>query len=287
MRIKVNGVRLFVDFSGPKWVPDGSAMRELPTLMVLHGGPGADHSLFKPLYAERLSDLCQIVYVDHRGNGRSDDGDPALWTLAQWGDDLAALCDALELNKVAVLGGSFGGFVAQSFATRHPDRLSGLVLANTAAKVDFETIFTAFERIGGAEAGAAARAYWSAPSLECRQHYAEICVPHYTRRPLPTEFWDRIIKKDPVAMAFNGPNNEMGRFDFRAALAVVTCPALVISGDMDPIMPDVFSTEIIDALGSPDKTLIRAEDAGHLTDNDRPDLFFPAIRQLLSKVSNP
>ena len=104
---------------------------------------------------------------------------------------------------------------------------------------------------------------------------------------MPTEFWDRIIKKDPVAMAFNGPNNEMGRFDFRAALAVVTCPALVISGDMDPIMQDVFSTEIIDALGSPDKTLIRAEDAGHLTDNDRPDLFFPAIRQLLSKVSNP
>ena len=287
MRIKVNGVRLFVDFSGSKWVPDGPKMRERPTLIVLHGGPGADHSLFKPLYADHLGDLCQILYVDHRGNGRSDDGDPAHWTLAQWGDDLAALCDTLELDQVVVLGGSFGGFVAQSFATRHPDRLSGLVLANTAAKVDFETIFAAFERIGGAEAGAAARAYWSAPSPERRQRYAEICLPHYARRPVPPEFWDRIIKKDPVAMAFNGPKNEMGRFDFRPDLARVTCPALVISGDMDPIMPDVFSEHIIEALGSPDKTLLRADNAGHLTDNDRPDLFFPAIRQLLTRVENP
>lgn len=287
MRLQINGARLFVDFSGPKWVPDGPDMRQLPTLIVLHGGPGADHSLFKPLYADQLADLCQILYVDHRGNGRSSDGDPGDWTLAQWGDDIAALCDALELESPLVLGSSFGGFVAQSFATRHPSRLGGLVLANTAAKVDFEVIFEAFTQIGGEQAGAAARAYWSDPTPERRQRYADICLPFYAKQPVPADLWSRIIKKDPVAMTFNGPAGEMGRFDFRNDLADVTCPALVISGELDPVMPPVFSQVIFDALGSGDKTLINAVNASHMTDRDRPDLFFHALRSMITKQPAP
>jgi len=75
MRIQVNGVRLYVDIEGAGLVPDGDIMREKPTLILLHGGPGADHSIYKPGFSA-LSDIAQIVYYDHRGCGRSEDGDP-------------------------------------------------------------------------------------------------------------------------------------------------------------------------------------------------------------------
>ncbi|MEO0865344.1 MAG: alpha/beta hydrolase, partial [Pseudomonadota bacterium] len=71
MRIEVNGVRLFVDIEGAGLVPDGPFMRQKHTIIALHGGPGADHSILKPLLGQ-FNDLAQIVYVDYRGSGRSD-----------------------------------------------------------------------------------------------------------------------------------------------------------------------------------------------------------------------
>ena len=50
MHVLVNGVRLFFDIEGAKLVPDGPVMREKPTLLLLHGGPGFDHSIYKPAY---------------------------------------------------------------------------------------------------------------------------------------------------------------------------------------------------------------------------------------------
>lgn len=67
MHVSVNGVRLFFDVEGTKLDPDGPAMREKPTLLMLHGGPGADHSIHRPAYSA-LSDIAQIVYLDHRGD---------------------------------------------------------------------------------------------------------------------------------------------------------------------------------------------------------------------------
>jgi len=58
--------------------------------------------------------------MDHRGNGRSSHDDPPTWSLAQWGDDVRGMCDALGIVKPIVYSVSFGGFVAQSYATRHP-----------------------------------------------------------------------------------------------------------------------------------------------------------------------
>jgi proline iminopeptidase len=51
MHVLVNGVRLFFDVEGARRVPDGPAMRKKPTLLMLHGGPGADHSIYKPDYS--------------------------------------------------------------------------------------------------------------------------------------------------------------------------------------------------------------------------------------------
>src|SRR5258706_1775195 len=103
MRVVVNGTRIWFDVEGAGLVPDVRRMRRRSTLVLLHGGPGFDHSYFKPSHSA-LIDTAQILYVDHRGNGRSDYSDPALWNLAQWADDLRALFDLLEIEEPIVLG---------------------------------------------------------------------------------------------------------------------------------------------------------------------------------------
>ncbi|WP_415922659.1 alpha/beta fold hydrolase [Tateyamaria sp. SN6-1] len=281
MRIEVNGVRLFVDVEGPTLVPDGPFMRQRHTVVALHGGPGADHSILRPLMAQ-ISDLAQVIYVDHRGNGRSDDGDPADWTLAQWGDDVRTLCDILGVQHPIVFGASFGGVVAQAYATQHPDHVGGLILLATTARTDFDTIYAAFERVGGEVAGRIARTYWSDPTPERRQDYFDVCLPLYSRTVPDPHVMQRMILKNPVAMHYNGPANEQGRFDFHDALAQVRCPALVLSGDKDPIMPPPFGERLADALPHADYHLI--DGAAHLLDTDKPATVTHLIREFIKEV---
>ena len=269
MRIKVNGVSLYFDVEGAGLVPDGPVMRERPTLILLHGGPGADHTLFKSRW-NALTDVAQIVYLDHRGNGRSDDGDPSLWTLDQWGDDVRGLCDALEIEKPIVAGVSFGGFVAQSYATRHADHVGGLLLVSTAARFDFGAMFDAFEAVGGAKARAAAEGYWLAPTAESRAHYGKTCLPYYYQTGLDEDVMKRIMFKNPVALRFNGADNEQGRMDFRPALANFDAPTLVMVGEDDPITPPAFSEAICEALPG-GAALRRYARCGHGVIEDRPD----------------
>src|SRR5262245_66152187 len=119
MRVLVNGLQLFFDVEGASLVPDGPNMRPKPTLLLLHGGPGFDHSIYKPAYSS-LADCAQVIYLDHRGNGRCDAGPKEAWTLAQWGDDVRALCDVLGIERPSDFGAESRRNVASAYARRHP-----------------------------------------------------------------------------------------------------------------------------------------------------------------------
>ena len=280
MFITVNSAKLYFDVEGAGLVPDGPRMREKPTLLLLHGGPGFDHSMYKPAFSH-LADTAQIVYLDHRGNGRSE-GAPATWSLAQWGDDVAGFCDALGIAKPIVYGGSFGGFVAQSYATRHPGHAGKLILASTAAKIEFPAIFDAFERIGGKAARDIAQVYWLEPNLERRMRYLETCFPLYTVRPRSDrDAITRAILKHEVGLHFNGPQQEQGRMDFRADLARVQCPVLILAGDRDPIAPMAFSETIAASLPQHLVRFERFANCGHGVHLDAPERAFRVIREFI------
>src|SRR5919199_5684254 len=85
-------------------------------LIVLHGGPGFDHSMFRP-YLDPLADEFRLLYVDERGQGRSDRVDPSTLSLDVFARDVDLLADALELEAFALLGHSFGAIVATYHAT--------------------------------------------------------------------------------------------------------------------------------------------------------------------------
>lgn len=281
MQITVNGTRLFFDVDGAKLVPDGPRMRERPTVVLLHGGPGGDHSTFKPSFSH-LRDIAQLVYLDHRGNGRSEYGDPANWNLDQWGDDVRAFCEALGIEKPVVLGYSFGGMVAQAYATRHPEHPGKMVFYSTSPKVDREEIYAVFERLGGIAARAVAEARWKTPGPATSEAYRQVCSPLYNRRGTrDPDAFARSVRNDRVAFHFAGPDRETARLDFREGLKRLRCPTLVMAGEDDPITP-ISRSEIIAACVP--AHLVRFErfaDAGHGVHNDDPEAAFRVLREFI------
>jgi proline iminopeptidase len=279
MRVSIGDVRVFFDVEGAALVPDGPAMREKPTLLLLHGGPGFDHSSYKPAFSP-LADAAQLVYLDHRGNGRSDRGDPARWNLAQWADDVAAFCDALGIVRPVVLGNSFGGMVAMAYAIRHPGHPGKLVLSSTTAKTRLDRVYAAFERLGGPEARDAARRYWEKPGPETLPDYARLCFPLYSRTPRDPDANARTLWNFDVMYAFGG--GEDHTFDLLPELAKVRCPTLVLGGEDDPICPIDDQADIAAALPPGLVRFERFPGCGHGTYRDDPARTFAVLREFLA-----
>jgi pimeloyl-ACP methyl ester carboxylesterase len=157
MHVEVNGARLWFDVDGPVLVPDGPAMRERPTVVLLHGGPGSfDHSYLKPDFA-RLSPVAQVVYLDLPGHGRSEWGDPTNWSFELCADQVRDFCDTLGIAGPIVYGHSLGGFVAMLYAARHSGHPAALVLQSTLARFDMGRLVEEFRRAGGEEVAAIAK----------------------------------------------------------------------------------------------------------------------------------
>jgi proline-specific peptidase len=268
MRISVGDVRLFVDVGGPGLVPDGLEMRERPTLLMLHGGPGLDHSPFKQPHFSPLSEIAQVIFYDHRGNGRSDYGPPERWTLDTWADDVVRLCDALGIEKPVVFGASFGGFVALNYAIRHPDHPRKLILSSTTAHIHLERTYAMFERLGGTEARRVAEEFWTAPTEENFVEYQRVCLPLYTQRPQAPEVFPRMKRNLEVAGHFR-KSGEM-RFDYRSRLSTIRCPVLLMAGALDPMVTIADARELAAGLPPTTTQFIEFPDAGHMLALERP-----------------
>lgn len=285
MIIEVNKTNLYVDIEGSALVPDGPAMRRKPSLILLHGGPGFDHTMFKPAFAQ-LADIAQIVYVDQRANGRSPSRDRSTWTLAQWGDDVKGLCDVLGITKPIVLGLSWGGIVAQSYAIRHPKHPGGLILSSTTAKMEFGEVFAALERLQGEEARAIAEGYYTNPTLKSHTAYIEKCHPNHgaTRRADP-DAKARATLRPEVNIHFAKPGGEMGSFDFRKQLRKILCPTLVMAGDKDPITPLPCAETMMEHLNPDIARFDIFHGCGHGVHLDAPERAFRAIRNFIASLT--
>ena len=280
MRIEIEpGVRLFVDVEGPGLVPDGAAMREKPTLICLHGGPGFDHSGFKPAFTA-LADIAQIVYYDHRGHGRSDARPRAEWTLDTWADDVVRLADALGLEKPWVLGQSFGGFVAQRYLARHPGHAGKVVLSSTSPHMGLARKLARFERLGGAAARDCAEAFWARPSPATWQAYWALCHGLYnTRPPADPLAGARVLANIDILLHFVA--GEKQSMNLLPGLARAQCPVLVLAGEEDPVCPVEDARDIAAALPAALTRFASVPGAGHGTWRDKPQEAFALLRDFL------
>jgi proline iminopeptidase len=279
MRIAVDdGVKLFVDVDGAEYVPDGPRMRRRPTLVLLHGGPGMDHSSFK-LELGSLREIAQLVFIDHRGNGRSDDGPREKWNLAQWGDDVRTVCDVLGIENPVVMGQSFGGFVAQAYATRHPEHPAAVIFSSTSPRKSTERNLAMFEKLGGATARSTAEDFYRDPSPETLGPFVKECMSLYNTRSADPDGMRRSVLR--VEVLFHFSRNGWPSFNFLPDLPRICCPTLVLGGEEDPTTP-IQDQEDIAAAIRPDLVQFhRFPDCGHGAYRDCPDQAIPIIRNFV------
>lgn len=247
---------------------------DLPVMIIHHGGMGiVDHQM-ELGHWDVFSKYMQVVYIDQRGCGQTDDGDPGFWNMDQFGDDIAEFSKALKLNKPILAGVSAGGYVGIACVTRHPDLLGGLILANTESVVEPEAKkeaylnqgkrsdrndFAWFKKMGGdgnkieAAAKAAGRAaynYDMNPNEETFQKWFDSGgFGMIAKNNLVLKEPTRVNKKMKEIFA-----NGFRKFDYSREMFKITCPVLWFAGEWDVLHP--YSGAMRDAKNLPDQNKV-------------------------------
>lgn len=268
MRVEVAGAKLFFDVDGAKLRPQGLELRERPTVLIVHTGPGNDHSPYRDHIGPLLAEEMQVVYHDLRGFGRSDLSEPSRWNTEQWSSDLRALTELLEIERPVILGAGWGCYTALRFAQRWPDAVSKLVLVNPAARVVVPRIVARFDELGGASAGEAALRFYEHPSEQSIAQYMRECF-HVTvgaanaETLLLNQTWTWTV-------AVHWVGDEARTLDLRPGLGAITAPTLIAAGTDDPQYPRASIAEVVE--GIPHATVRWYEGARHSIFRDRPEV---------------
>jgi proline-specific peptidase len=234
--IEVPGGRVF-------YRAEGAASGGIP-LLLLHGGPGAGHDYLEPLSS--LADERPVIFYDQLGCGKSDIPDDAsLWVIARFVEEVAAVRNALELDRVHILGQSWGGWLAIDYLLTRPEGIVSLTLANTSAsEYEFidecrhllaqlpDDVRATIERCEAE--GTTASPEYQAASLEFYQR-------HLCRLPEWPDYMLRSManaQNSPVYGYMWGPSEftvtgNLKDWDRRARLSEIAVPTLILGGRYD------------------------------------------------------
>jgi proline iminopeptidase len=260
--MSIRGVSLFVEVVG-----HGSP------LVLMHGGPGLDHVSLTPFRA--LAERYTLVFYDHRCNGRSTGAPVTSMTLDNLTADADALRKELGFERWAVLGHSFGGHVALEYVLRYPERVSQLVLLDTAGDARWSQEHAAEVLAGrgyGPKTVAVARRFYSgriAPKDFVRAAFR--LLPAYDHRFSLLRFGRETLKGGwrmktrPEALIFGG--QMLRGWSVMDRLGEVRVPTLVMAGHDDFLFPP--ESQALLAAGIPDARLRIIERAGHNPQSER------------------
>jgi len=283
MRVRVNDICLYFEVIGTMLsMPESDQEAEVvdrPSILLLHGGPGLDHSVFRPAF-EPLAEKSQLIMYDHRGCGRSDNGPAEKWTIDQWAEDVAGVIEALNLDKPLVLGTSFGGFVAQRFARKYPELLSGLILMSTTPKPDVAMSLDKLLSLAGPGARDAAEKFFSDAAVSgVVENYFAVCTEHYTFHDVDLQAMARIKQNPDVMMHFFNRDGEMYQCDFREDLQHIQTPTLIVHGENDWVFPVQMADQAYQLLTQHNTQvkLVKIPECGHLSEQDAPDRIMAEI----------
>lgn len=251
MKAKINGTEIYFDIEGTGLQADGDSMRDRPVVFLLHGGPGGDHVSMRASLSP-LREFAQLVYVDHRGSGRSAPADPSTYTLDQNVDDVDALREYLGLERISVLGASYGGMVAQGYGIRYAERLANLMLVVTAPGFRFiDDARRILAERGSDEQKRVCEWLWNGTfeSHDQLLEYYRAMGPFYSTTFDEEKFeesWNRSLRNfEQLNIGFGG---FLRTFDYTEDLHRIKCPTLVIGGAHDWICPPNHSRIIADRI---------------------------------------
>lgn len=289
----------FIPFHGYKtWyrvVGDPGSSAQLP-LLCLHGGPGATWDYFEPL--QSLADTgLPLVFYDQLGGGNSDvPENPSIHTIALFIEEIEVIRSALGLERVHILGHSWGGMLAMEYALTQPAGLASLILANTGASApqwiaetrrliaelppEIQHVIREHETAGTTD---------SQEYLEAQREFSR---RHLSRRISPQPDCIRRMSKkygEKVYQYMWGPSEffvtgTLKDWDVTARLGEIKVPTLVISGRYDEATPLIADTL---KRGIPGAEWVLFENSGHFPQLEETDLYLQVLVEFLKRVGAP
>jgi proline iminopeptidase len=250
-------------------------------LIVLHGGPGLDHTGFRP-YLDPLGDEFRLLYVDERGQGRSERVDPQSLTLEVFARDVDLLAQALGLDEFALLGHSFGAIVttwhAINLGTAAAYVISGGGDSSEKLMADVQASLDAM----GEKGVPIAESWEHEKSVETEEELKELLrvqLPfHFAGEPPPGYGEDTIGTPDVLR---HFANLGYGDFDYTPDLNRVERPTLVIVGEHDRATTSRAARALQEGIAGSE--LVVLPGVGHMSFVEAPDDYLAAVRLFLRR----
>ncbi len=261
-------------------------------LLTLHGGPGSTHNYFAPL--ERLADERAVVFYDQIGCGNSDRPTDVEWSVAVFRDEVVALREQLGLERIHLLGSSWGGMLAQEHVLAGARGIVSLVLSSTLASIDewaeeqlklraalppeVVEVLDRHERAGT----------FDEPEYE--QAMEAYFDRHFYRGPKPRPELERMAagKAPDVYRAMQGPNEwtvtgALRSWDTRERLHEIDVPTLVIRGRHD-MCTDRIAASLLAGLPNADEVVL--EQSSHTPVLEETDRYLAVVRDFLQRAED-
>jgi len=263
-------------------------------LLCLHGGPGAPHDYLEPLEAMATSGR-RVIFYDQLGAGNSDHPhDPSLWTVSFFVEELGVVREALGLERVHILGQSWGGMLGMEYALTQPQGLISLVVADSPASMaqwvaeanrlraelppEVQETLLRHESAGTTDDPA----YQEAMLVFYRRHVCRLDPwPECVNRA-----FDKLLKDPEVYYTMNGPSEfhvigVIKDWDIVARLGEIQIPTLVISGRYDEATPVIAETV---HRGIPRSEWVLFENSAHMPHVEETERYLQVLTSFLDRI---
>jgi L-proline amide hydrolase len=264
-------------------------------LLCLHGGPGATWHHMEPY--EALAEGRRVVFYDQLGCGNSavaEPHDPAMWTTELYIEEIRVLRESLGLDRIHVLGHSWGGMLGMAYAITQPRGLAGLVIESSPASIPFWiTEITRLRAELPAEVEATLRKHEEAGTTGDPE-YEEAMMVFYRRHVCRVDPWPdwlmrtfEALEANPeVYNTMNGPSEfhvigTIKDWDVSDRLEEIEVPTLIISGRHDEITPATIERV---HKGIPGSEWVLMEESSHMAQAEEPERTLAVIGDFLSRV---
>ncbi|MBL7213151.1 MAG: proline iminopeptidase-family hydrolase [Desulfobacteraceae bacterium] len=289
----------FVSFRGYNvWyriVGEGEAPGKLP-LLCLHGGPGATHDYLEPLEAMAATGR-RVIFYDQLGAGNSDHPNkPTMWTVPLFVEELGVVRRVLGLERVHILGQSWGGMLGMEYALTQPAGLDSLIVADSPASIpqwvaeanrlraelppEVQKTLLKHEAVGTTDDPA----YEEAMLVFYRRHVCRL-------DPWPdclNRTFEKLVQNPEVYNTMNGPSEFhvigiLKEWDIVNRLGEIRMPTLVIGGRYDEATPGITETIY---RGIPDSERIIFENSSHMPHLEETERYMQVLTNFLDRVES-
>lgn len=284
--VTVNGAKLWYESEGSG-----------EPLILIAGGPGFSHSYFHPYFTE-LANSYRVIYLDSFGRGKSDRAkDPREYTFTRDVEDVEGFRKVLGLQKINLLGHSYGGMVAQAYALRFPDSVHKVILGNTLFSGE---MWQANDDNSNYEIRNQFPEVWEKISQlreqgfhTCSKEYQEASqVPIGLFYAYDASAMDKLMQSGEqlnldVYCSIAGDDadfrigGDMGKIDFRTQLKNLRMPTLILAGRFDRVLFPRFSLQF--QRYAPQAQFVMFEKSGHFPFIEVPEQMFRVLREFLQK----